>query len=60
MICHTGGAKVLQALTEVLDPAIAGMEDSWSVLGDCGNMSAASVMFVEAAGVERERPTFAK
>ncbi len=46
VICHTGGAKVLQALTEVLDPAIAGMEDSWAVLGDCGNMSAASVMFV--------------
>lgn len=46
VICHTGGAKVLQALTEVLDPAIAGMDDSWAVLGDCGNMSAASVMFV--------------
>lgn len=46
VICHTGGAKVLQALTEVLDPAIAGMEESWAVLGDCGNMSAASVMFV--------------
>lgn len=46
VICHTGGAKVLQALTEVLAPAIAGMDDSWAVLGDCGNMSAASVMFV--------------
>lgn len=46
VICHTGGTKVLQALTEVLDPAIAGMDDSWAVLGDCGNMSAASVMFV--------------
>lgn len=46
VICHTGGAKVLQALTEVLAPATAGMDDSWAVLGECGNMSAASVMFV--------------
>ena len=46
VICHTGGAKVLQALTEVLAPATDGMDDSWAVLGDCGNMSAASVMFV--------------
>jgi len=46
LVCHTGGAKVLQALAEVLAPASAGMEDSWAVLRDCGNMSAASVMFV--------------
>ena len=46
VICHTGGAKVLQALTEVLAPATAGMDESWAVLSDCGNMSAASVMFV--------------
>ena len=46
VICHPGGAKVLQALTEVMAPATAGMDDSWAVLGDCGNMSAASVMFV--------------
>lgn len=46
LICHTGGAKVLQALTEVLAPASAGMEDSWAVLRDCGNMSAVSVLFV--------------
>jgi alkylresorcinol/alkylpyrone synthase len=46
LVCHTGGAKVLQALTEVLAPLSDGMEDAWAVLRDCGNMSAASVMFV--------------
>ncbi|CAO3436105.1 type III polyketide synthase [Azospirillum doebereinerae] len=46
VICHPGGAKVLHALTEVLAPASAGMEESWEVLRDCGNMSAASVLFV--------------
>ncbi len=46
LVCHTGGAKVLQALSEVLAPASAGMEDAWAVLRDCGNMSAASVLFV--------------
>lgn len=46
LICHTGGAKVLQALTEVLAPVSEGMEDAWAVLRDCGNMSAASVLFV--------------
>ena len=46
LVCHTGGAKVLYALTEVLAPASDGMEDAWAVLRDCGNMSAASVMFV--------------
>ncbi|MBP2301019.1 type III polyketide synthase [Azospirillum picis] len=46
LVCHPGGAKVLQAMEEVLAPATAGMEDSWTVLRHCGNMSAASVMFV--------------
>jgi alkylresorcinol/alkylpyrone synthase len=46
VICHTGGTKVLQALAEVLAPASDGMDDAWAVLRACGNMSAASVMFV--------------
>ncbi|PWC39376.1 3-oxoacyl-[acyl-carrier-protein] synthase III C-terminal domain-containing protein [Azospirillum sp. TSO35-2] len=46
VVCHTGGAKVLEAITEVMDPATAGMEEAWAVLHDCGNMSAASVLFV--------------
>lgn len=46
LICHPGGAKVLHALEEVCAPVTAGLEDAWAVLRGCGNMSAASVMFV--------------
>ncbi len=46
LICHPGGAKVLHALEEVCAPVSAGLDDAWAVLRDCGNMSAASVMFV--------------
>lgn len=46
VICHPGGAKVLQALSEALAPAEAGFADAWEVLRSCGNMSAASVLFV--------------
>lgn len=46
LVCHPGGAKVLHALEEVLAPVSDGLEDAWAVLRACGNMSAASVMFV--------------
>ncbi len=46
LICHPGGAKVLLAIEEVLAPVCDGLSDAWAVLRDCGNMSAASVMFV--------------
>ncbi|MBB3265437.1 alkylresorcinol/alkylpyrone synthase [Azospirillum sp. OGB3] len=46
LICHPGGAKVLNALEEVCAPVCAGLDDAWAVLRRCGNMSAASVMFV--------------
>ncbi|KAA0681518.1 type III polyketide synthase [Roseomonas genomospecies 6] len=46
LICHPGGAKVLHALEEVCAPVSAGLDDAWAVLRRCGNMSAASVMFV--------------
>lgn len=46
LICHPGGAKVLHALETVFDPVADGLGDAWAVLRACGNMSAASVMFV--------------
>ncbi len=46
LVCHPGGAKVLQALEEVFAPVSAGLDDAWAVLRACGNMSAASVLFV--------------
>ncbi|HYE48145.1 MAG TPA: type III polyketide synthase [Azospirillaceae bacterium] len=45
-LCHPGGAKVLEALEEVLAPATEGLDDAREVLRDYGNMSAATVMFV--------------
>ncbi|MCW2236656.1 type III polyketide synthase [Azospirillum canadense] len=46
LVCHPGGAKVLHALEAVFDPVTEGLADAWAVLRACGNMSAASVMFV--------------
>lgn len=46
LVCHPGGAKVLLALEEVFAPVSEGLADAWAVLRACGNMSAASVMFV--------------
>ncbi|CAO3374399.1 type III polyketide synthase [Azospirillum argentinense] len=46
LIVHPGGAKVLHALEEVCAPVSAGLDDAWAVLRGCGNMSAASVLFV--------------
>jgi alkylresorcinol/alkylpyrone synthase len=45
-VCHPGGAKVLDALGDVLAPCTAGLEDGRTVLRDHGNMSAATVLFV--------------
>ncbi len=45
-LCHPGGAKVVDALEDVLEVQRGGLIDSRAVLRDYGNMSAATVMFV--------------
>lgn len=45
-ISHPGGAKVVRALEQALDLPADALEDARAVLRDCGNMSAASVLFV--------------
>lgn len=45
-IAHPGGAKVLQAYAESLDLPPEKLEHTRQVLRNCGNMSAASVLFV--------------
>ena len=45
-ICHPGGAKVLDALEQMLDLASGGLVQARQVLRDHGNMSAATVLFV--------------
>jgi alkylresorcinol/alkylpyrone synthase len=44
--CHPGGAKVLEALEQVLALPQGGLADSRAVLRDYGNMSAVTVLFV--------------
>lgn len=45
-ICHPGGAKVLDALEDVLGLASGGLAASRDVMRDYGNMSAATALFV--------------
>jgi len=46
--CHPGGAKVLTALESAYGLEQDGLIDSRTILGDYGNMSAATVLFVLA------------
>lgn len=45
-LCHPGGAKVLDALEDVLGLPSGGLDHSRAVLRDYGNMSAVTVLFV--------------
>ena len=45
-VCHLGGAKVLDALEEVLSLERGGLRHARRILRDYGNMSAATVLFV--------------
>jgi len=46
VVCHPGGAKVLDALEEAFDLPPGGLTIAREVLRDYGNMSAATVLFV--------------
>jgi alkylresorcinol/alkylpyrone synthase len=45
-LLHPGGAKVLDAFVDALPVDRAGLERSWAVLRDHGNMSAPTALFV--------------
>jgi alkylresorcinol/alkylpyrone synthase len=45
-VCHPGGAKVVRGLEEALSLPPDALDDARKILRDCGNMSAASVLFV--------------
>jgi alkylresorcinol/alkylpyrone synthase len=47
-IAHTGGPKVLQAIESALNLPCQALERSWRSLGEIGNLSSASVLFVLA------------
>lgn len=46
LVCHPGGAKVLDALETAFAPVSAGLDHARAVMRERGNMSAVSVLFV--------------
>lgn len=45
-VCHPGGPKVLEAITETLGLAADALDPTWRSLADVGNISSASVLHV--------------
>jgi alkylresorcinol/alkylpyrone synthase len=55
-IMHTGGPKVLQAVTEALQLPDNALDASWESLSNVGNLSSASVLVVLEEFMTRRRP----
>lgn len=55
-IMHTGGPKVLQAITEALQLSENALEASWESLSNVGNLSSASVLVVLEDFMTKRRP----
>lgn len=53
VLCHPGGAKVVDALEDVLTQPRGSLADTRAVLRDFGNMSAATVLFVVERALAR-------
>jgi alkylresorcinol/alkylpyrone synthase len=56
LICHPGGAKVMDALEEATEQAPGSLATAREVLRDFGNMSAVTVLFVLERMLGRSRP----
>lgn len=55
-VCHPGGPKVLETVTEVLDLPDGALDVTWRSLADVGNLSSASVLHVLRDTIEHRRP----
>ncbi|MFE3489602.1 MULTISPECIES: 3-oxoacyl-[acyl-carrier-protein] synthase III C-terminal domain-containing protein [Streptomyces] len=55
-VCHPGGPKVLEAVTEVLDLPDGALDVTWRSLADVGNLSSSSVLHVLRDTIEQRRP----
>ncbi|MFF3095207.1 type III polyketide synthase [Streptomyces cyaneofuscatus] len=55
-VCHPGGPKVLETVTEVLDLPEGALDVTWRSLADVGNLSSASVLHVLRDTIEHRRP----
>ncbi|MFE5243489.1 MULTISPECIES: type III polyketide synthase [unclassified Streptomyces] len=55
-VCHPGGPKVLEAVTEVLALPDGALDVTWTSLAEVGNLSSSSVLHVLRDTMERRRP----
>ncbi|MEU3344848.1 3-oxoacyl-[acyl-carrier-protein] synthase III C-terminal domain-containing protein [Streptomyces sp. NPDC006700] len=55
-VCHPGGPKVLQAVTEALDLPADALDVTWRHLADVGNLSSSSVLHVLRDTLAERRP----
>ncbi|MEU1532928.1 type III polyketide synthase [Streptomyces fagopyri] len=55
-VCHPGGPKVLEAVTEVLDLPDGALDVTWRHLADVGNLSSSSVLHVLRDTLSERRP----
>ncbi|MET8170543.1 3-oxoacyl-[acyl-carrier-protein] synthase III C-terminal domain-containing protein [Streptomyces sp. NPDC005329] len=55
-VCHPGGPKVLQAVTETLDLPDDALAMTWRHLADVGNLSSSSVLHVLRDTLAERRP----
>lgn len=55
-VCHPGGPKVLQAVTEALDLPDDALDVTWRHLADVGNLSSSSVLHVLRDTLAQRRP----
>ncbi|WP_455354897.1 type III polyketide synthase [Streptomyces sp. SYSU K217416] len=55
-VCHPGGPKVLDAVTEALSLPEDALDVTWNSLADVGNLSSSSVLHVLRDTMEQRRP----
>jgi alkylresorcinol/alkylpyrone synthase len=55
-VCHPGGPKVLEAVTEALDLPAEALDVTWRHLADVGNLSSSSVLHVLRDTLAERRP----
>ncbi|MFC9124717.1 type III polyketide synthase [Streptomyces sp. NPDC057067] len=55
-VCHPGGPKVLDAVTDVLSLPDGALEVTWNSLAETGNLSSSSVLHVLRDTMDRRRP----
>ncbi|MEU8697054.1 3-oxoacyl-[acyl-carrier-protein] synthase III C-terminal domain-containing protein [Streptomyces sp. NPDC048680] len=55
-VCHPGGPKVLEAVSDVLSLPDGALDVTWRSLAEVGNLSSASVLHVLRDTLEQRRP----